>query len=82
VTTVQEHETLTRVDDETQQELKAAGAAFEQAPAQLKAAIIAAARKGQTPAKIVRAIGHVYTYDYVARIVRQDRADNPGEYQS
>jgi hypothetical protein len=82
VTVVQDRETLTRVDDETQRELEAAGAAFKQAPEQLKAAIITAARKGGTPAKIVRAIGHVYTYDYVARLVRADRAAYPGEYHS
>lgn len=73
MTVVQEHETLTRVDDETRQELEAAADAYVQSPATLKAAIVAAARKGERPADIVRAIRHVYTYDYVARLVREDR---------
>ena len=72
--------TLTDVDDETRQSLKAAADEYEQAPARLKTAILEAARKGDKPAAIARAIGYVYTYDYVARVIRQDRADNPGEY--
>jgi hypothetical protein len=68
-----EHATLTRVDDETRRELAAAADAYEQAPARLKAAILAAARRGERPADIVRAIRYTYTYDYVARLVRQDR---------
>jgi hypothetical protein len=82
VTAVQDHETLTPVDDETRQALEAAGAAFKQAPEQLKAVIVAAARQGGTPAKIVRAIGHVYTYDYVARLIRVDRRKHPDLYLS
>jgi alkylhydroperoxidase family enzyme len=73
MTVMQERETLPGVDDETRQELEAAADAYEEAPARLKAAILDAARKGDSPAKIVKAIRHVYTYDYVARIVRADR---------
>ena len=75
MTAVLEHETLTRVDEPTRAELEAAASAYEQAPANLKAAIIAAGLKGEKPANITRAIGHVYTYDYVARLVRQARKD-------
>ena len=73
MTTVQEHATLTRMDDETRQGLEQAARAYERAPAELKAKILAAGRKGDKPAAIVKAIGHVYTYDYVARLVREDR---------
>jgi hypothetical protein len=62
------------VDDETRQELEAAADQYRQAPDTLKAAIIAAGRRGDRPADIVRAIKHVYTYDYVARLIRNDRA--------
>ena len=82
MTVMQERETLPAVDDETRQKLAAAAGAYEEAPAQLKAAILDAARHGERPAAIVRAIRHVYTYDYVARLVRRDRADNPGAYGS
>lgn len=73
MTALLDRETLTGVDDETRQELEAAARAYEQAPANLKDAIRAAARKGDRPADIVKAIGHVYTYDYVARLVREVR---------
>ena len=73
MTAVQEHETLTGVDQQTRQELEAAADAFVQSPAVLKAAILKAARNGDRPADIVRAIRHVYTYDYVAKLVREDR---------
>ena len=75
MTAVQEHETLTGVDPETRQELGAAADAYAQSPAVLKAAILKAARNGDKPAAIVRAIRHVYTYDYVAKLVREDRAE-------
>jgi hypothetical protein len=73
VTATLEHATLTAVDDETRQALKEAAAAYEEAPKALKALILEAAAKGEKPAAIVRAIGHVYTYDYVARLVREAR---------
>lgn len=75
MTTVQEHATLIRMDAQTETALQDAGAAYKQAPAALKAAIIAAGRTGEKPANIVRAIGHVYTYDYVAKLIRLDRAE-------
>lgn len=80
MTVMQERETLPGVDDETRQELAAAAGVYEEAPARLKAAILDAARKGDRPATIVKAIRHVYTYDYVARLVRHDRADHPDLY--
>lgn len=80
MTTVQEHATLTRMDDARRQALEDAAGAYKQAPAALRDTIIAAGRSGERPADIVKAIGYVFTYDYVARIVRQDRADHPGEY--
>ena len=80
VTALLEHETLTRVDDETRQSLVAAADNYEHAPARLQAAILEAARGGEKPAAIARAIGYVYTYDYVAKLVRLDRKANPGLY--
>jgi hypothetical protein len=82
MTVMQERETLPGVDEVTQQALSAAADGYEKAPARLKAAILDAARKGDSPAKIVKAIRHVYTYDYVARLVRKDRAENPSAYGS
>lgn len=79
---VQERETLTGVDEQTRLALVAAADAYEHAPARLRAEIIAAARQGERPAAIVRAIGHVYTYDYVARLIRRDRTEHPREYDS
>jgi hypothetical protein len=82
MTAVLEHATLADVNEPTRQALATAADAYAQAPATLKAAILAAARSDpdNTPAKITRAIGHVYTYDYVARLIRQDREKNPGLY--
>lgn len=64
---------LTGVDP-GRQELAEAAQAYQKAPARLKAAILAAADRGERPRDIVRAIGYVYTYDYVARLVRERRA--------
>jgi hypothetical protein len=75
-----EHETLTGVDQETRQALEVAADNYAMAPARLQAAILAAARQGDKPALIARAIGYVYTYDYVARLVRRDRRANPELY--
>ncbi len=79
-TVLDQRATLTDVDDETRQALKTAASDYEEAPARLKTAILEAARKGDKPAAIARAIGYVYTYDYVARVIRVDRAKNPAEY--
>lgn len=57
-----------------QTELEQAAKAYEDAPKNLRAAILKAAlEKGEKPAKITRAINHVYTADYVARLVRDER---------
>lgn len=61
------------MDEETRQALADAGQAYKEAPAQLRAAVLAAADKGEKPADIQRAIGYVWTYDYVARLVREHR---------
>ena len=74
VTVALEHATLADVDEKTADALRAAAEAYRQAPETLKAAIIAAAEKGERPAKIARAIGYVYTYDYVAKLIREWRA--------
>lgn len=57
--------------------LEQAGRTYREAPAELRAVILASGRAGDKPADIQKAIGHVYTYDYVARLVREDRRDNP-----
>lgn len=72
--------TLTQVNDETRRELEALADAYERATPRLQAAILVAARNGEKPAAIARAIRYVYTYDYVARIIREDRAENPELY--
>lgn len=55
-------------------ELKQAAQVYEEAPKRLRAAIIKAAfDRGEKPAAITRAIGYVYTPDYVARLVRDER---------
>ena len=76
-----EHETLAGVDEDTRQSLALAADNYENGPARLQAAILAAARKGEKPAAIARAISYVYTYDYVARLVRRDKSANPGAYK-
>jgi hypothetical protein len=80
VTAMLEHETLTAVDAETRQALEVAADNYAMAPARLQSAILDAARNGEKPAAITRAIGYVYTYDYVAKLVRLDRKANPGLY--
>jgi len=69
------------VDEKTRQALEVAADNYENAPARLKAAILAAARKGEKPGRIARTIRYAYSYDYVARIVREDRDANPGAYR-
>lgn len=71
-----DRETLTDVaemDAETRDTLAAAARAYLAAPANLRAAIIEAGRNGEKPADIARAIDYAFTYDYVARLIRQDR---------
>jgi hypothetical protein len=60
------------------QRLEQAGRTYREAPAELRAVILASGRAGDKPAEIHKTIGYVYTYDYVARLVREDRAKNPG----
>ena len=82
VTAIMEHETLPHMDeDETRQALADAADIYANAPDRLKATILAAARSGMTHAKIARAIHYAYTYEYVAKLVRDDRKANPGEYK-
>lgn len=76
VTVLSEHATLTVMDEATAKELADAADAYEAAPVRLRRAILDAARNGEKPADITRAIRHVFTYDYVARLIRQDRADS------
>ena len=77
VTAVLDHATLTGVDEETRDALAAAAEAYRQAPETLKNAILTAASKGDRPADIARAIGYVYTYDYVAKLIREWRNPKP-----
>jgi hypothetical protein len=77
-----DHATLTDMDETTAKELASAAEAYdkavsalERASADLRAAILDSARDGGRPADIVRAIRHVYTYEYVARLIRKDRAE-------
>ena len=74
MTAVQEHATLTVVDDEVRAALEEAADAVINGPKRLRQAIRRAADTGEKPAAITRAIHHAYTYDYVARIVRKHRA--------
>jgi hypothetical protein len=78
VTVVMEHATLAGVDEETRKALEAVAEVYRQAPDLLKAAILAAADKGEKPAAIARAIGYVYTYDYVAKLIRDERKKRSG----
>lgn len=80
VTVLHEPATLTQVDEETRRALEGLADAYEQAPVRLRAAILAAARAGERPAAIARAIRHTYTYEYVGRLIREDRAENPELY--
>lgn len=70
-----DRETLTDMpmDEETRAKLATAAKAYTDAPANLRAAIIEAGRNGDKPADIARAINYAFTYDYVARLIRQDR---------
>lgn len=80
VTMICEPATLTQVDDDTRRVLEEAADAYENAPVRLRAEILAAARKGERPAAITRAIRHAYTYEYVGRLIRTDKAENPEQY--
>jgi hypothetical protein len=58
------------VDDKVRTQLEEAAAAFRDAPKNLKAAIIEAARQGNTSAEIASAINLTYGPDYVSQIIR------------
>ena len=81
MTAILDHETLTGVDDSMRRRLADAADVYERAPVELRAAIVDAARAGDRPASIVRAIRYVFTYDYVAKLIRDDRRENPVEYR-
>jgi hypothetical protein len=75
-----DRETLPQVDPETRDELERAADNYVNGPDRLKAAMIKAARKGDKPAAIARAIGYAHTYDFTAKLIREDRAANPAAY--
>lgn len=66
------------MDDVTKTQLAEAARTYREAPEHLKAAILAAADKGDKPAEITRAIEYTYTADYVARLVREHRKAKGG----
>ena len=68
VTTPMDPGTLTQVDPETRAELEQAADNYVNGPDRLKAAMIRAARKGDKPAAIARAINYAYTYDFTAKV--------------
>jgi hypothetical protein len=80
VTADLDHATLTDVDSDTRADLEQAADNYVNGPDRLKRAIIRAARSGEKPAAIARAIGYAYTYDFTAKLVREDKAANPGRY--
>jgi hypothetical protein len=80
VTADTDRATLADVDPDTRAELEQAADNYMNGPDRLKAAMVRAARKGNKPADIARAIGYAYTYDFTAKLVRADRAANPAEY--
>lgn len=82
VTADMDRETLPQVDSETLAELEQAADGYVNGPDRLKAAILRAARSGEKPAAIARAIGYAYTYDFTAKLVREDRAANPDAYRA
>ena len=66
------------LSDEDRQELRELADWVDNGPARLKRAILDAAAKGARPSEITKAIRHVYTYDYVAAIIRKARnAEKP-----
>lgn len=73
VTIALEHATLSDMDDAVREELESAADQVENGPARLRAAIVKAGIGGEKPAVITRTIGHVWTYDYVAKLVRDAR---------
>lgn len=62
------------MDEDSRARLAAAAKIYREAPVNLRAVIAEAALAGGRPADITRAIDHVMTYDYVARLVREARA--------
>lgn len=68
------------MDPETRADLEAAADNYVNGPDRLKAAIVRAARRGDKPATIARAISYAFTYDFTAKLIREDRAENPGLY--
>lgn len=70
---LQDRENLSHVDDDVRADLQQAAAALRDAPANLKAAILRAAARGENANRITEAIGFVYSPDYVRRIIREGR---------
>lgn len=68
------------MDADRKARLAAKADAYERAPGELRTEILDAARAGDKPADIHKAINYVQTYDYVARVIRKDRKANPGLY--
>lgn len=67
------------MDDDTRRGLAEAAAEMTAAPERLKTLILEAARRGERPAAIHRVIFPAYTYDYIAKLIRDDRAAQAGE---
>jgi alkylhydroperoxidase/carboxymuconolactone decarboxylase family protein YurZ len=66
--------TLAGMDEKTRRGLIKAADAVTNGPDRLRALIIKAARDGESPAEIHRVIFPAYTYDYVTKVIRRDKA--------
>jgi len=66
------------MDDQLRRELEEAADDVVHGRGRLRAAIFRAADAGERAADITKAIGHAYTYDYVARLVRERRGPSKG----
>lgn len=64
--------------DEVKTRLKTAGEVYNQAPIELRDAILEAADDGETSTEIAKAINFAYSPDYVRKLIRQHRDPRPG----
>lgn len=67
------HETLKDVKPEMETELAEAAQEYIEAPRRLQAAILKAAAQGDNANRITKAIGQVYSPDYVRSLIREAR---------
>lgn len=72
---------MNRLDEQTRRGLAEAADVVMHGPERLRSLIIEASRNGARPTDIHRVVFPAYTYEYIARLIRADKAAQAAELE-